>query len=117
MAPSRRSGIPICNPMEVDGKTVEEIETKIIANDGTVTRIPGQFQGYETSEEEPVEQPRRHDFQRVNDGWLMENEEELERNEVDSDLVSPQVVSLCGRRQLKMILTARLVTARIVLSD
>ncbi|GJX24884.1 hypothetical protein Tco_0231180 [Tanacetum coccineum] len=28
---------------EVDGKTVEEIETKIIANDGTVTRIPGQF--------------------------------------------------------------------------
>ncbi|GKB97986.1 hypothetical protein Tco_0984123 [Tanacetum coccineum] len=47
---------------EVDGKTVEEIETKIIAKDGTVTRIPGKFQGYETSEEEPVEQPRRHDL-------------------------------------------------------
>ncbi|GJV82271.1 hypothetical protein Tco_1518141 [Tanacetum coccineum] len=39
---------------EVDGKTVEEIETKIIAKDGTVTRIPGQFQGYETSKEEPI---------------------------------------------------------------
>ncbi|GJX35487.1 hypothetical protein Tco_0247044 [Tanacetum coccineum] len=46
---------------EVDGLTVEEIETKIIAKDGTITRVPGKFQGYETSEEEPVEQPRRHD--------------------------------------------------------
>ncbi|GJY62200.1 hypothetical protein Tco_0462857 [Tanacetum coccineum] len=70
--------------------------------------------GYETSEEEPVEQPRRHDLYGFVDhpqlqqgnpmnefaphrlpqpegnmnGWLMENEEELERNEVDSDLVS-----------------------------
>ncbi|GJZ61286.1 reverse transcriptase domain-containing protein [Tanacetum coccineum] len=47
---------------EVDGKMVEEIETKIIAKDGTVTRVPREFQGYETSEEEPVEQPRRHDL-------------------------------------------------------
>ncbi|GJX65829.1 putative ribonuclease H-like domain-containing protein [Tanacetum coccineum] len=47
---------------EVDGQTVEEIETKIIAKDGTITRVPGKFQGYETSEEEPVEQPRRHDL-------------------------------------------------------
>ncbi|GKB28392.1 hypothetical protein Tco_0867793 [Tanacetum coccineum] len=47
---------------EVDGQTVKEVETKIIAKDGTVTRIPGQFQGYETSEEEPVEQPRKHDL-------------------------------------------------------
>ncbi|GJR26811.1 hypothetical protein Tco_1103043 [Tanacetum coccineum] len=39
---------------EVDGQTVEEIETKIIAKDSTITRVPGQFQGYETSEEEPV---------------------------------------------------------------
>ncbi|GJW15098.1 putative reverse transcriptase domain-containing protein [Tanacetum coccineum] len=99
---------------EVDGKTVEEIETKIIAKDGTVTRIPRQFQGYETSEEEPVEQPRRHDLYGFVDhpqlqqgnpmnefaphrlpqpegnmnGWLMEDEEELESNEVDSDLES-----------------------------
>ncbi|GJS87974.1 putative reverse transcriptase domain-containing protein [Tanacetum coccineum] len=99
---------------EVDGKTVEEIETTIIAKDGTVTRIPGKFQGYETSEEEPVEQPRRHDLYGFVDhpqlqqgnpmnefaphrlpqpegnmnGWLMEDEEELERNEVDSDLES-----------------------------
>ncbi|GJW04127.1 hypothetical protein Tco_1562983 [Tanacetum coccineum] len=99
---------------EVDGKTVEEIETKIIAKDGTVTRVPGEFQGYETSEEEPVEQPRRHDLYGFVDhpqlqqgnpmnefaphrlpqpegnmnGWLMEDEEELERNEVDSDLES-----------------------------
>ncbi|GJX17657.1 hypothetical protein Tco_0218489 [Tanacetum coccineum] len=47
---------------EVDGQTVEEIETKIIAKDGTITRVPGKFQGYETSEEEPVELPRRHDL-------------------------------------------------------
>ncbi|GJX42625.1 hypothetical protein Tco_0257615 [Tanacetum coccineum] len=40
---------------EVDGQTVEEIETKIIAKDGTITRVPGKFQGYETSEEEPFE--------------------------------------------------------------
>ncbi|GJY36914.1 hypothetical protein Tco_0422292 [Tanacetum coccineum] len=47
---------------EVDGQTVEEIETKIIAKDGTITRVPGKFQGYETSEEELVKQPRRHDM-------------------------------------------------------
>ncbi|GJT74599.1 hypothetical protein Tco_1122318 [Tanacetum coccineum] len=47
---------------EVDGQRVEEIKTKIIAKDGTITRVPGKFQGYETSEEEPVEQPRRHDL-------------------------------------------------------
>ncbi|GKC42777.1 reverse transcriptase domain-containing protein [Tanacetum coccineum] len=47
---------------EVDGQAVEEIETKIIAKDGTITRVPGKFQGYETSEEEPLEQPRRHDL-------------------------------------------------------
>ncbi|GJX95317.1 hypothetical protein Tco_0351115 [Tanacetum coccineum] len=99
---------------EVDGQTVEEIETKIIAKDGTITRVPGQFQGYETSEEEPVEQPRRHDLYGFVDhpqlqqgnpmnefaphrlpqpkgnmnGWLIEDEEEVERNEVDSDLES-----------------------------
>ncbi|GKA47638.1 hypothetical protein Tco_0740521 [Tanacetum coccineum] len=49
--------------LKVSGwKTFEEIETKIIAKDGTITRVPGKFQGYETSEEEPVEQPRRHDL-------------------------------------------------------
>nr|GEW18915.1 hypothetical protein [Tanacetum cinerariifolium] len=88
---------------EVDGKTVEEIETKIIEKDGTVTRVPGKFQGYETSEEELVEQPRRHDLYGFVDhpqlqqgshmnevalhrlpqlegnmnGWLVEDEEEL----------------------------------------
>ncbi|GJW74229.1 hypothetical protein Tco_0133599 [Tanacetum coccineum] len=31
---------------EVDGQTVEEIETKIIAKDGTITRVPGKFQDY-----------------------------------------------------------------------
>ncbi|GJS49430.1 putative reverse transcriptase domain-containing protein [Tanacetum coccineum] len=99
---------------EVDGQTVEEIETKIIAKDGTITRVPGKFQGYETSEEEPVEQPIRHDLYGFVDhpqlqqgnpinefaphrlpqpkgnmnGWLIEDEEEVERNEVDSDLES-----------------------------
>ncbi|GJY31651.1 reverse transcriptase domain-containing protein [Tanacetum coccineum] len=47
---------------EVDGQTVEEIETKIIAKDGTVTRVTRKFQGYETSEEQPVKQPRSHDL-------------------------------------------------------
>ncbi|GJV09322.1 putative reverse transcriptase domain-containing protein [Tanacetum coccineum] len=65
---------------EVDGKMVEEIKTRIIAKDGTVTRVPGEFQGYETSEEEPPDGNMN--------GWLMEDEEELERNEVDSDLES-----------------------------
>nr|GEV64214.1 hypothetical protein [Tanacetum cinerariifolium] len=94
--------------------TVEEIETKIIAKDGTVTRVPGKFQGFETSEEEPVEQPGRYDLYGFVDhpqlqqgnpmnefaphqlpqpegnmnGWLKKDEEELERNEVDSDLES-----------------------------
>nr|GEV80137.1 integrase, catalytic region, zinc finger, CCHC-type, peptidase aspartic, catalytic [Tanacetum cinerariifolium] len=99
---------------EVDGKTVEKIETKIISKDGTVTRVPRKFQGYETFEEEPVEQPRIHDLCRFVDhpqlqqgnplnefaphrlpqpegnmnGWLMEDKEELDRNEVDLDLKS-----------------------------
>ncbi|GKC41312.1 hypothetical protein Tco_1059034, partial [Tanacetum coccineum] len=94
---------------EVDGQTVEEIETKIIAKDGTITRVPRKFQGYEMSEEEPMEQPRRHDLYGFVDhpqlqqgnpmkefaphrlpqpkgnmnGWLIE-----ERNEVDSDFES-----------------------------
>ncbi|GJR47836.1 hypothetical protein Tco_1315939 [Tanacetum coccineum] len=98
---------------EVDGQTVEEIETKIIAKDGTITRVPGKFQN-ETSEEEPMEQPRRHDLYGFVDhpqlqqgnpmneftphrlsqpkgnmnGWLIEDEEEVKRNEVDSDLES-----------------------------
>ncbi|GJS29848.1 putative reverse transcriptase domain-containing protein [Tanacetum coccineum] len=33
-----------------------------VDRDGTITRVPGQFQGYETSKEEPLEQPRRHDL-------------------------------------------------------
>ncbi|GJX61713.1 hypothetical protein Tco_0294613 [Tanacetum coccineum] len=52
---------------EVDGQAVEEIETKIIAKDGTITRVPRKFQGYETSEEEPVEQPIKHDLYRFVD--------------------------------------------------
>ncbi|GJY29273.1 hypothetical protein Tco_0405040 [Tanacetum coccineum] len=65
---------------EVDGQRFEIEKTKIIAKDGTVTRVPGQFQGYETSEEEP---PKGN-----MNGWLIEDEEEVERNEVDSDLES-----------------------------
>ncbi|GJR33964.1 hypothetical protein Tco_1209648 [Tanacetum coccineum] len=47
---------------EVDGKTIQEFETKIIAKDGTITRVPGTFQDYETSEEESVERPRKRDL-------------------------------------------------------
>ncbi|GKB23505.1 hypothetical protein Tco_0862906, partial [Tanacetum coccineum] len=46
---------------EVDGQAVEKIETKIISKDGTITRVPGKFQ---------------------------EDKDEVERNEVDSDLES-----------------------------
>ncbi|GJR69113.1 hypothetical protein Tco_0015178 [Tanacetum coccineum] len=99
---------------EVDGKTIQEFETKIIAKDGTITRVPGTFQGYETSEEESIKRPRKHDlYEFVNhpqlqqkshrnefaprrlsqpdgnmNGWLLEGEDEVERNEVDSDLES-----------------------------
>ncbi|GJZ96086.1 hypothetical protein Tco_0668420 [Tanacetum coccineum] len=99
---------------EVDGKTIQEFETKIIAKDGTITRVPGIFQGYETSEEESVERPRERDLYGFVDhpqlqqrshrnefaphwlpqsngnmnGWLVEDEDEVERNEVDSDLES-----------------------------
>ncbi|GJS52050.1 reverse transcriptase domain-containing protein [Tanacetum coccineum] len=99
---------------EVDRKTIQEFETKIIAKDGTITRVPGTFQGYETSEEESVERPRERGlYEFVNhpqlqqrshrnvfaphwlpqssgnmNGWLVEDEDEVERNEVDSDLES-----------------------------
>ncbi|GKB79939.1 hypothetical protein Tco_0946834 [Tanacetum coccineum] len=67
---------------EVDGKTIHEFEMKIIAKDGTITRILGLFQGYETSEEEPVERLKERDLGNMN-GWLVEDEDE-----VDSDLES-----------------------------
>ncbi|GKD40305.1 hypothetical protein Tco_1260512, partial [Tanacetum coccineum] len=67
---------------EVDGKTIQEFETKITAKDGTITRVPGIFQGYETSEEELVERPRERDLGNMN-GWLVEDEDE-----VNSDLES-----------------------------
>ncbi|GJR28663.1 hypothetical protein Tco_1104895 [Tanacetum coccineum] len=73
---------------EVDGQTVEEIKTKIIAKDGTITRVPGKFQGYETSEEEPFAPHRLPQPKGNMNGWLIEDEEEVERNEVDSDLES-----------------------------
>ncbi|GKA11795.1 hypothetical protein Tco_0691341, partial [Tanacetum coccineum] len=99
---------------EVDGKTIQEFETKITAKDGTITRVPGIFQGYETSEEELVERPKERDLYEFVDhpqlqqmshrnefaprrlsqpdgnmnGWLLEDEDEVERNEVDLDLES-----------------------------
>ncbi|GJT90321.1 hypothetical protein Tco_1079166 [Tanacetum coccineum] len=53
---------------EVDGQTVEEIETKIIAKDGTITRVPRQFQGYETSEEEPIVTQVTNNVNNANNG-------------------------------------------------
>ncbi|GJR27222.1 hypothetical protein Tco_1103454 [Tanacetum coccineum] len=70
---------------EVDGKTFQEFETKIIAKDGTITRVPGTFQGSQRNEFAPrrLSQP---------DGnmnrWLLEDEDEVEKNEVDLDLES-----------------------------
>ncbi|GJT63119.1 retrovirus-related pol polyprotein from transposon TNT 1-94 [Tanacetum coccineum] len=66
----------------VNGKTIQEFETKIIAKDGTITRVPGTFQGYETSEEELVERLGKRDL------WLVEDEDEVERNEVYAYLES-----------------------------
>ncbi|GJR55688.1 hypothetical protein Tco_1406209 [Tanacetum coccineum] len=97
---------------EVDGKTIQEFETKIIAKDDTITRVPGTFQGYEMSEEESVERPRKHDLYEFVDhpqlqqrshrnefapcrlsqsdgnmnGWLLEDEDEVERNEMIQSL-------------------------------
>ncbi|GJS72203.1 hypothetical protein Tco_0705044 [Tanacetum coccineum] len=99
---------------EVDGQTIQEFKTKIIAKDGTITRVSGTFQDYETSEEESVERTRKRDLYGFVDhsqlqqrshrnelaprrlsqldgnmnGWLLEDEDEVERNEVDSDLES-----------------------------
>ncbi|GJY83677.1 hypothetical protein Tco_0497053 [Tanacetum coccineum] len=67
---------------EVDGKTIQEFETKIIAKDGTITRVPGTFQGNEFA---PHWLPQSSG--NLN-GWLVEDEDEVERNEVDSDLES-----------------------------
>ncbi|GJV01504.1 hypothetical protein Tco_1335073 [Tanacetum coccineum] len=99
---------------EVDGKTIQEFKTKIIAKDGSITRVLRTFQGYETSEEDSVERPRRRNLYGFVDhpqlqqrsyrnefaprrlsqpdgnmnGWLLEDENEVKRNEVDSDLES-----------------------------
>ncbi|GJY29241.1 putative reverse transcriptase domain-containing protein [Tanacetum coccineum] len=123
---------------EVDGETIEETETKIISNDGTVTKFPGKFPRYETSAEELVKQPKTHDLygfvdhpqlqqgnpmnefaphrlpqQKGNmNGWLIEDDEELERNEEDSDLESTarskpkhfELEDTCESRQLQAII-------------
>ncbi|GJR97699.1 putative ribonuclease H-like domain-containing protein [Tanacetum coccineum] len=75
----------------VRNKQIQEFETKIIANDGTITRVLGTFQDYETSEEDSVERPRRRDRYRFVDHPQLQqrkDEDKAERNEVDSDLES-----------------------------
>nr|GEY08440.1 reverse transcriptase domain-containing protein [Tanacetum cinerariifolium] len=52
---------------EVDGETIEELATKMIAKDGTVTKFPGKFPRYETSTEEPVKQSKTHNVYRFVD--------------------------------------------------
>ncbi|GKC62413.1 hypothetical protein Tco_1095011, partial [Tanacetum coccineum] len=42
---------------EVDGETIMKLETKMIANDGTVSKFPGKFPGYTPSKEE--EEPEK----------------------------------------------------------
>ncbi|GJZ92741.1 hypothetical protein Tco_0664806 [Tanacetum coccineum] len=68
---------------EVDGQTVKEIETKIIAKDGTVNRVLVKFQGNPMNEFAPHRLPQPEGNMNV---WLIEDEEEVEKNEVDSDL-------------------------------
>ncbi|GJY02603.1 reverse transcriptase domain-containing protein [Tanacetum coccineum] len=71
---------------EVDGQTVEEIETKIIAKDGTITRVPGKFQGYETSEEEPFAPSSASAAKGSNMKWMVDRKMRMKlvRDEVDS---------------------------------
>ncbi|GJU62546.1 hypothetical protein Tco_0294136 [Tanacetum coccineum] len=71
---------------EVDGQTVEEIETKIIAKDGTITRITTTSKGI-SMKEFCTKSPSSAQRGNMN-GWLIEDEEEVERNEVDSNLES-----------------------------
>ncbi|GJR28208.1 putative reverse transcriptase domain-containing protein [Tanacetum coccineum] len=120
---------------EVDGKTIQEFETKIIAKDGTITGVPGIFQGYETLEEESVERPRERDLYGFVDhpqlqqrshrnefaprwlpqssgnmnGWLVEDEDEVERNEVDSDLESTASSKPVWEKTTKMTVTGVLI--------
>ncbi|GJS39534.1 hypothetical protein Tco_0564577 [Tanacetum coccineum] len=42
---------------EVDGETIMKLETKMIAKDGTVFKLPGKFPGYTPSKEE--EEPEK----------------------------------------------------------
>ncbi|GJR10350.1 putative ribonuclease H-like domain-containing protein [Tanacetum coccineum] len=58
----------------VNGKTIQEFETKIIAKDGTITRISKHFKGTNSSGNL--------------DRWLVEDEDEVERNEVYAYLES-----------------------------
>ncbi|GJZ08396.1 hypothetical protein Tco_0542679 [Tanacetum coccineum] len=95
----------------------------------TLKESSGKFQGYETSEEESVERPGKRDlYEFVNhpqlqqrshrnefaprrlsqssgnlNGWLVEDEDEVERNEVDSDLESNCNSKLCGEKNTKAI--------------
>nr|GEV37319.1 hypothetical protein [Tanacetum cinerariifolium] len=52
---------------EVDGETIEELATKMIAKDDTITKFPRKFPRYETSAKEPVKQPKTHDVYRFVD--------------------------------------------------
>ncbi|GJY57682.1 hypothetical protein Tco_0457574, partial [Tanacetum coccineum] len=65
---NRKIRIPIAiSPEEVDGQMVGKVETKIIAKNGTITKVPEKFKNYETSDEETEEQPRRRDLYRFVD--------------------------------------------------
>ncbi|GJT70531.1 putative reverse transcriptase domain-containing protein [Tanacetum coccineum] len=99
---------------EVDGKTIQEFETKIIAKDGTITRVLRTFQGYETSEEDSGERPKRHNLYGFVDHpqpQQRKDEDKVERNEVDSDLESTASSKPMWRKTIKLIVTVRLTTA------
>ncbi|GKC10156.1 hypothetical protein Tco_1001766 [Tanacetum coccineum] len=83
---------------EVDGQMVEKVETKIIAKDGTITKVPGKFKSYETSDEETEEQPRR----------LKKKLREMKWTRTLSLL---PVASQCGKRTIEMIMAMHLILA------
>ncbi|GKG25953.1 hypothetical protein Tco_0399099, partial [Tanacetum coccineum] len=68
---------------EVDGKTIQEFETKIIAKDGTSPEFREHFKVTKR-----LKKIKWNDQGDATFGWLLEDEDEVEKNEVDSDLES-----------------------------
>ncbi|GKC58524.1 hypothetical protein Tco_1086122 [Tanacetum coccineum] len=66
------------------GEWIIKREMMMISKDGTISKFP---EYHSSEEEEPTEQPRslnKYGFGNTN-GWLIEDDDELEKNEADAD--------------------------------